>query len=81
MSEPSLSEEKATPSLQLYTIAECAAILSVSQRSVSAWIRSGALPAVRLGPKLRRVRHQDLLAFIEKGAGAFQSSTGLDGQD
>jgi excisionase family DNA binding protein len=82
MSEPNLPEGKAPSNLQLYTVAECAAILAVSQRSVSKWIRSGVLPAVRLGPaqRLWRVRHQDLLAFIEGGTDTSQSSAGLDEQ-
>ncbi|RME47088.1 MAG: DNA-binding protein [Chloroflexi bacterium] len=56
------------PSLELYTIGETAAILGVSRRSVSNWIRQGALKAIRLGPGQRMVRIQlaELEAFIQR---------------
>jgi excisionase family DNA binding protein len=61
--------KKALLTIQLYSPPECAAILGVSLPTVSRWLRSGALPALRLGPSrhLWRVRHQDLENFIEKG--------------
>jgi len=54
------------PSLDLYTVAETAAILSVSKKSVFAWIKDGLLQAIRIGPgqKLIRVRRVDLEKFI-----------------
>ena len=57
-------------SLELFTVAECAAILNVSRKLIGNWIREGALPAVRLGPgqRLIRIRKQDLEHFIEQGA-------------
>ena len=57
-----------TPNLDLFTIAECAAILNVSRKLVSLWIRKGDLPALKLGPgqRLVRVRKGDLEAFIER---------------
>ena len=57
------------PSLELFTVAETASILGVSRKLVSAWIRQGALPAIRLGPgqRLLRIRRADLEAFIASG--------------
>ena len=55
--------------LELFTVAETAAILGVSRKLVSQWIRQGALPAIRLGPgqRLLRIRRVDLEAFIAQG--------------
>jgi excisionase family DNA binding protein len=52
--------------LKLYTVAETAAILSVSKKSVYNWIKQAALPAIRLGPGQRylRIRQTDLERFI-----------------
>ncbi len=57
-----------TANLDLFTIAECAAILNVSRKLVSAWIHHGELPAIKLGSgqRLVRVRKTDLEAFIER---------------
>ncbi len=54
------------PNLELFTIAECAAILNVSRKLVASWIHTGVLPAIKLGPgqRLVRIRKQDLEAFI-----------------
>jgi len=53
--------------LDFYTVAETAAILRVTLRTVFAWIQGELLPAVRLGQKLLRIRRRDLEAFIERG--------------
>ena len=55
-------------SLKLYTVAETAAILSVSKKSIYNWIKQEALPALRLGPGQRylRIRKIDLEAFINE---------------
>ncbi len=57
------------PALDLYTIGETAAILGVSRRSVTNWIRDNSLPAIRLGPGVRllRIRRTALEAFISRG--------------
>jgi excisionase family DNA binding protein len=55
-------------SLKFYTVTEVAAVLDVSTASVYGWIKDKSLPAIRLGPKLLRIREQDLQAFIERGA-------------
>ena len=69
--------------LELFNVAECAAILGVSRKSVSNWIHSGALPAIRLGPgqRLLRVRRRDLEAFIDQFAVASGSPGDPDEQD
>ncbi len=61
--------KKSLLTMQLYSPPECAAIMGVSLQTISRWLRSGALPALRLGPSrhLWRVRHQDLEDFIERG--------------
>ncbi|HEY77162.1 MAG TPA: helix-turn-helix domain-containing protein [Thermoflexia bacterium] len=55
-------------SLDLYTVAETAAILGVSQKLVFTWIKQNILPAIRLGPgrRLIRIRRIDLERFIEQ---------------
>jgi excisionase family DNA binding protein len=54
-------------SLDLYTVSETAAILGVSERLVSEWIKEEFLPVVRLGPgqRLVRIRRTALEDFIE----------------
>ena len=56
------------PKFYLYTIGDVAAILHVSRKSVSKWIKMNALPAIRLGPgqRMLRVHSDDLDAFIEE---------------
>lgn len=75
------SDENGKPSrpetLDLYTVAETAAILNVSQKTVSGWIREETLPAIRLGPgqRLIRVRRADLEAFVQTDFGSNGGST------
>ena len=59
------------------TVAETAAILNVSQKTVSGWIREETLPAIRLGPgqRLIRVRRADLEAFVQTDFGSNGGST------
>jgi len=53
--------------LDLYTVAETAAILGVSEKLVFTWIKENILPAIRLGPgrRLIRIRRVDLEKFVE----------------
>ena len=53
-------------SSELLTIAEAAKILKASVSTIRAWIRAGRLPSVKVG-HFRRVRPDDLEAFIEAG--------------
>ena len=48
----------------LYTTADVARLLHVSQHTVQTWIRNGMLPAVRYG-RILRIRGADLAAFGE----------------
>ncbi len=54
---------------KLYTTAETAAILSVSLRTVQAWIREGAIPCIRLGDghRLVRIQGRAIDDFIRSG--------------
>ena len=55
-------------SLDLYTVAETAAILNVSQKTVLDWIKNEDLQATRLGPgqRLIRICRVDLEAFVHR---------------
>jgi len=61
--------------LDLYTVEETAAILNVSQKTVSNWIREGVLPAIRLGPgcRLIRIRRADLENFVATDFSAWET--------
>ena len=61
-------------SLELFTVAETAAILGVSRRLVTNWIHAGALPVIRLGPgqRLLRIKRADLESFIGQSSGNFR---------
>jgi excisionase family DNA binding protein len=50
------------------TLPEIAAVLRCSERSVRRAIEDGRLPAVRVGPRITRVAHDDLQVFIGKAA-------------
>lgn len=50
---------------KLFTCSEIAERYSIQLDTVWGWIRSGELPAVRIG-RMYRVRGADLLAFEEK---------------
>jgi excisionase family DNA binding protein len=48
----------------LLSTQEAAALLGVAAVTVNRWIRIGTLPAVRVGPRLVRVRREDLGALL-----------------
>lgn len=48
------------------TVKAVADRFAISARTVERWIERGELPAVRLGPKLTRIRPIDLEAFEAK---------------
>jgi excisionase family DNA binding protein len=65
MLHPPTDVDLLTPPLgRIFTTAETATLLRVSQRTVQVWIRDGLLTAVRYG-RLLRVREADLVAFGE----------------
>lgn len=51
--------------LKLYTISEIAEILRVTERTIYTYIKEAELPAIKIG-KHWRVRHEQLVAFLEK---------------
>lgn len=50
---------------KLLSTSEIAEILRVHQRTVQRWISSNRLKATKVGPKILRVRKQDLDKFLE----------------
>jgi excisionase family DNA binding protein len=50
---------------QFLTTNEIAQILRVHQRTVQRWISSNRLKATKVGPKILRVRREDLNKFLE----------------
>ena len=61
------NRRRISPQPHLYSVAEAAAILGVSQQRISQWIDQETLPAIHLGPENRliRIRHTDLEAFVQ----------------
>lgn len=51
---------------QFLTTNEIAKILRVHQRTVQRWLSSNQLKATKVGPKVLRVRRQDLDKFLER---------------
>ena len=69
MSKENRNDRPSHPaSLDLYTVAETAAILNVSQKTVLEWIKNKDLQATRLGPgqRLIRICRVDLEAFVHR---------------
>lgn len=50
---------------QFLTTSEIAEFLRVHQRTVQRWISSNRLKATKVGPKILRVRKQDLDEFLD----------------
>lgn len=50
---------------KLLSTSEIAEILRVHQRTIQRWISSNRLKATKVGPKILRVRKQDLDKFLE----------------
>lgn len=49
---------------QLFTTGEVADRLRVHKRTVQRWVSSGRLPATKVGPRVWRIRAEDLNAFL-----------------
>lgn len=49
---------------ELLTIQQAADYLGLSRRTIELWMRSGKLPAIRIGPRTRRIRRVDLQALL-----------------
>jgi excisionase family DNA binding protein len=52
--------------VKLYTMEEAAKLLGVSKSMMYKLTERGEVPFLRFSTRLRRIRHTDLLAFIEK---------------
>ena len=55
----------APPQRLLLSVAEVAAELGCGRDTVYALLSSGALPSVRLGGRLRRIRRADLNRYVD----------------
>ena len=55
----------APPQRLLLSVAEVAAELGCGRDTVYALLTSGALPSVRLGGRLRRIRRADLNRYVD----------------
>lgn len=55
----------APPQRLLLSVAEVAAELGCGRDTVYTLLTSGALPSVRLGGRLRRIRRTDLTEYVE----------------
>ena len=66
------NQRKNSPQTHLYTVAEAAAVLGVSQQRISQWIDQETLPVIRLGSESQmiRIRHIDLEAFVQNELGS-----------
>jgi excisionase family DNA binding protein len=64
--KPQLRDDKPQTTKLLLTHDEAAQALSVSQRTLSAYVDAGDLSQVRLGPRTIRYCLDDLRAFIQK---------------
>ena len=51
---------------EFLTISEVARWVRVSPKTVSYWIRSGQLPAIRLGRRIYRITPQAVLTFLHE---------------
>jgi excisionase family DNA binding protein len=51
---------------EFLTVEQIANMLQIDAESVRRYVRSGKLPAIKLGGKYIRVRRQDLEAFLAK---------------
>jgi excisionase family DNA binding protein len=56
------------PMPRLVTLRKAAETLSVSIRQVQYWVQLGELPAVRLGPRMRRIDVRELERFVRSRA-------------
>ena len=62
----SVVNETKSPGKSIYTTHEVSRLLHVNPRSVINWIEQSLLPSYRTPGGHRRIRHDDLLAFLRK---------------
>jgi excisionase family DNA binding protein len=61
-----LPGQRQDPPASLWTIHDVAAYLRIHEKTVARWVRSGRLPCVRIGSRLRFDR-QDVLRWVGAG--------------
>jgi len=69
-------EDNSGENEKFLTTNEIAEILRVHQRTVQRWISSNRLKATKVGPKILRVRKQDLDEFLESQNQGYQEESG-----
>jgi excisionase family DNA binding protein len=63
---PSQREQPPALTDELFTVSEVAAILKLSEQTIRNWIDAGALPALRLGTRVR-IKRAVLQQILEHG--------------
>lgn len=58
------AEKSATDPNQLLSVPQICEEWETHENTVYGWIRSGQLPAVKIGPRMIRVRRSDLAEFL-----------------
>jgi excisionase family DNA binding protein len=61
-----MSNDSKTTTKSIYTTHEVSRLLHVNPRSVINWIEQNLLPSYRTPGGHRRIRHEDLIAFLRK---------------
>lgn len=61
---------------ELLTLQQVGEVLQVSRRTVERMIERGELTAIRIGPRLIRIRRADLNAYIQMCAASGDDSSG-----
>ena len=72
-----MTEQERSPRERLFTVAEVAAVMRVSNMTVYRLIRSGELPALRVG-KGYRIFESDLERFLEGGPSTWRAASAED---
>ncbi len=52
--------------MTVLNVNEAAGYLRVTPGTIRRWVAAGLLPAVRVGPRIVRIKFTDLLAFLEQ---------------
>ena len=52
------------PEKRTFTPKEVCEILNVSRRTIYNWFEDGTLPFIQVGPRIKRVKRDDLLIII-----------------
>ncbi len=57
-------DSKGNPLSPLVTVAETASVFCVCKKTIRNWIKSGQLPAQRIGRRIVRIRRRDVEKLI-----------------